>query len=138
MPERIQLRRTAGWRKPDGAIVVARPSKWGNPWRITDLGNQTDPHRPRYQIRHVDRDESLGTLGDWEIARSMAVSQFKCDLEAGRLAFTADDVRRELYGRDLACWCPPTPLNPNGSPKWPGWLCHGDILLDWATTGEQE
>lgn len=32
MPERIQLRRTEGWRKPEGAIVVARPTKWGNPF----------------------------------------------------------------------------------------------------------
>ncbi|WP_156803257.1 DUF4326 domain-containing protein, partial [Mycobacterium gordonae] len=34
MPSRIQLRRTKGWRKPEGAIVVARPSKWGNPFRL--------------------------------------------------------------------------------------------------------
>jgi hypothetical protein len=34
MPERIQLRRTKGWRKPEGAIVVSRPSKWGNPFRV--------------------------------------------------------------------------------------------------------
>lgn len=27
MPERIQLRRQRGWRKPEGAVVVARPSK---------------------------------------------------------------------------------------------------------------
>lgn len=33
-PRRIQLRRTKGWRKPEGAIVVARPSKWGNPFRV--------------------------------------------------------------------------------------------------------
>jgi hypothetical protein len=32
MPERIQLRRVKGWRKPEGAIVVSRPSKWGNPF----------------------------------------------------------------------------------------------------------
>lgn len=35
-PKRIQLRRTKGWRKPDGAVVVARPSKFGNPFRIVD------------------------------------------------------------------------------------------------------
>ena len=32
--KRIQLRRTKGWRKPEGAVVVARPTKWGNPWHI--------------------------------------------------------------------------------------------------------
>jgi hypothetical protein len=33
-PRRIQQRRTPGWRKPDGAISVARPHKWGNPFAI--------------------------------------------------------------------------------------------------------
>jgi hypothetical protein len=33
-PRRIQLRRTKGWRKPPGAVVVARPSKWGNPYPV--------------------------------------------------------------------------------------------------------
>lgn len=31
MPHRIRLSRAAGWRKPEGAVVVARPTKWGNP-----------------------------------------------------------------------------------------------------------
>ena len=30
MPERIQLSRKKGWRKPENTVVVARPSKWGN------------------------------------------------------------------------------------------------------------
>lgn len=34
MPKRIQLRRTKGWRKPAGAVVVSRPSKWGNPYPV--------------------------------------------------------------------------------------------------------
>jgi hypothetical protein len=33
-PKRIQLRRTRGWRKPDGAISAARPHKWGNPFAV--------------------------------------------------------------------------------------------------------
>lgn len=31
-PQRIQLRRSSGWRKPEGAVVVSRPTKWGNPF----------------------------------------------------------------------------------------------------------
>jgi Domain of unknown function (DUF4326) len=37
-PQRIQLRRTKGWRKPENAIVVSRPSKWGNPFNISEHG----------------------------------------------------------------------------------------------------
>jgi hypothetical protein len=38
MTERIQLRRTRGWRKPAGAIVVSRPSRWGNPFPVAEYG----------------------------------------------------------------------------------------------------
>lgn len=33
-PGRIQLSRARGWRKPPGAIVVSRPSAWGNPFPV--------------------------------------------------------------------------------------------------------
>ena len=33
---RLQLHRVKGWRLPIGAIVVARPSRWGNPRRVVD------------------------------------------------------------------------------------------------------
>jgi len=37
---RIQRRRTKGWRMPEGAVYVGRPSRWGNPYRtFSSLGN---------------------------------------------------------------------------------------------------
>jgi len=38
MPERIQQRRSKGWRMPDNAQSVARPSKWGNPYKVELAG----------------------------------------------------------------------------------------------------
>lgn len=35
-PKRIQRQRTKGWRKPQGAVIVDRTSKWGNPFKIGD------------------------------------------------------------------------------------------------------
>lgn len=35
-PRRIQLSRRKGWRMPDGAVSVARPTRWGNPFRLGD------------------------------------------------------------------------------------------------------
>jgi hypothetical protein len=90
-PERIQLRRTRGWRKPAGVVVVARPSRWGNPFR-------------------------LGIDGD----RATCVRLYRQALLAGDLGVTTEDVRRELAGRDLACWC------PLDEP------CHADVLLETA------
>ena len=77
-PARIQLRRTKGWRKPTAAIVVARPSRWGNPFRIA-----------------VDGD------------RTQCVALYREALTRGDLAFAVADVRDALAGRDLACWCRP-------------------------------
>jgi Domain of unknown function (DUF4326) len=37
-PRRVQLRRTKGWRKPPGAVVISRPGKWGNPYRVSEHG----------------------------------------------------------------------------------------------------
>jgi Domain of unknown function (DUF4326) len=37
-PRRVQLRRTKGWRKPPDAVVISRPSKWGNPYRVSEHG----------------------------------------------------------------------------------------------------
>jgi hypothetical protein len=34
MAKRIQRKRTKGWRMPDGAVYVGRPTKWGNPWKV--------------------------------------------------------------------------------------------------------
>lgn len=36
MPKRIQRSRKKGWRKPEGAVIVDRTSKWGNPFKIGD------------------------------------------------------------------------------------------------------
>lgn len=87
MSERIQLRRTKGWRKPEGAVVVSRPTKWGNPFMIGPI---------------VSAYPSLTV----EQCASFAVNQFKFDGRE-RLGYpSVDDIRRELAGRDLACWCP--------------------------------
>jgi Domain of unknown function (DUF4326) len=34
MPQRIQRKRTKGWRRPQDAIYVGRPSRWGNPYHV--------------------------------------------------------------------------------------------------------
>lgn len=83
MPERIQLRRTKGWRKPEGAIVVARPTKWGNPYRI---GEDDQAGNPR--------------------TAEEAVRLFRYSIDYWWGPEYAERVRAELAGRDLACWCP--------------------------------
>lgn len=73
----MRLERRAGWRKPEGAVVVARPGRWGNPFRV-------------------------GVHGD----RAACVAAFEAALLAGALPYDVAEVRARLAGRDLACWCP--------------------------------
>ena len=75
-------------------MVVARPSQWGNPFVVGD-----------------------------ERSRAQAVELFAAALtsdDGATLRFNVADVRRELAGRDLACWC------PLDEP------CHADVLLRLA------
>ena len=72
-------------------MVVSRPSPWGNPFH-------------------------LGVDGD----RARCVALYRDALGGGEFGFTTTDVRRELAGRDLACWC------PLDEP------CHADVLLEVA------
>lgn len=74
-PHRIQLRRTKGWKKPEGAIVVSRPSKWGNPYKASECSN--------------------GAAG--------AVHAFRVLVESEEE--TIAEIQRELRGKDLCCWC---------------------------------
>jgi hypothetical protein len=102
VPKRIQLKRAKGWRKPEGVVVVSRPSKWGNPFPVSmeyDIGATTE-REARALV--VQRFESLINEPEkWSIT----------------LPFTKDDIRAELRGHDLACWC---------SLSAP---CHADVLL---------
>lgn len=107
MPERIQRKRMKGWRMPEGAVYVGRPTKWGNPFQAGKVvyltGPKTGERADRAdvvrmyenRIRRVGGDEVIGL------------------------------IRAELAGRDLVCWC------PQDEP------CHADVLLRIAneTTG---
>lgn len=92
LPLRLRRSRARGSRlvSPNGlpVVCVSRGTRWGNPFVA-----------------------SSGLLRGW------SVEQFEAALLDGELGFTVEDVRQELRGKNLACWCPP------GEP------CHADVLL---------
>jgi hypothetical protein len=80
MPKRIQRKRTKGWKMPENAVYVGRPTLFGNMFTI--CGNETaqdvvDMYRAFVMANR--RPENGPTVGD---------------------------INRELRGKDLACWCP--------------------------------
>ncbi|MGW5387152.1 DUF4326 domain-containing protein [Nocardia sp. NPDC003963] len=117
-PKRIQRRRTRGWRMPEGAVYVGRPSKWGNPFRPVQrpsgLWIPTDDNDVTYE----------GPFHSYAAALGACVRLFvEVEVDLGLLADRADVT--ELRGKDLCCWC------PLDSP------CHADVLLAIANGKEQ-
>ena len=116
-PHRIQLRRTKGWRKPEGAVVVARPSKWGNPYKVT-------PFEGGWSVD--DYYEHHGVFEDERSARARAVELFEQYIQIFGLYEIPLDELAALHGRDLACWCPLMDEHGDHVP------CHADVLLEVA------
>lgn len=125
MPERIQRRRMAGWRMPEGAVCVTRPSKYGNP--IIIRRRKGEDGRWEWKVTGSPRYRSGPAFNLQHTARHEAKEQFKADLLRWRdIKYPSiDEIVRELAGKDLACWC------PLGEP------CHADILLEIANGGDR-
>lgn len=129
MPERIQLRRTKGWRKPEGAIVVSRPSKWGNPYkvgaRVVDPVNGVNPIAstsiPLGSASAGHEIQRIAFDGTRYVQRMYRIKDAATAVELYRrlMVFEGWDLS-ELRGHDLACWC------PLDQP------CHADVLLELA------
>jgi uncharacterized protein DUF4326 len=112
MPQRIQLRRTKGWRKPEGAIVVSRPSKWGNPFQVCRT-------RGKWEVEIIDDLKHRHVYGSFITkldATQQAVDLYRWHVEHGLYDPDRYDLT-ELTGKDLCCWCPLTSV------------CHADVLL---------
>ncbi|MBA3907927.1 MAG: DUF4326 domain-containing protein [Pseudonocardiales bacterium] len=100
-PRRVQRQRTKGWRMPEGAVYVGRPTAYGNPWTDADF-RYLIPDALGRRLAMVDKYETelclRGGTGEYDWV-------------------TLDEIRERLTGRDLACWC---------ALDLP---CHADVLL---------
>lgn len=161
-PKRIQLQRTKDWRKPEDAVVVSRPTRWGNPFVYRNKSRGLVHYGPTHLERfgrawdyegrisaagashHMwfSDDDVVETYVRWA-TRAELVELYRLTLteptpgmlmaypsRGGHfLKVTVDDIRRELAGKDLACWCGPLDL------------CHASLLLEiandpaWARDG---
>lgn len=130
MAERIQRRRTKGWRMPEGAVFVGRPTRWGNPWRKILVAPEDLPYKvaevanpPQGPVFRVDNPDA-GVTGKHYYgpdADFWLVANYWDHLRANPTLMKAAVV--QLEGKDLACWCPPERS------------CHADALLDVANPG---
>jgi hypothetical protein len=108
-PIRLQRSRARGSRlRADNGlpiVSVSRPGPWGNPFSSTLAAARSKDDKKRLRARSVAAFERA-LLG-----------------RSQRLPFSIADVRQELRGKNLACWC------PLDEP------CHADVLLRVANGG---
>lgn len=135
MPERIQRKRTKGWRMPAGAIYVGRPSRWGNPFAVGEYfvsrGPWADaPYPDVGPSRERDAVTGWGKPYREIVApvanRAHAVDLFRAHIAYENIYWAPDVIRAGLFGADLACWCPLDDEHGNRVP------CHADVLLELA------
>lgn len=117
-PTRIQRRRTKGWRLPENAVIVSRPSRFGNPFLIKDaIDAEMGEPRSACASNYAEW-LRVGTAGGW----------YEATYRVGRQVFDRRRILDELHtlrGRDLACTCPlPEPGQPDH--------CHAAVLLQLA------
>jgi hypothetical protein len=99
IPLRIQRRRTKGWHKPPNTIICTRPSRYGNIWRVGRLGVRSSIEAVRAHRRWIEQGEKLRRL-----------------LPENEWPPTIEEIRRDLSGRNLACWCHLCPKHAAGKP----------------------
>ena len=105
-PRRIQRQRTKGWRMPEGAVYVGRPSRWGNPFEV---GHFTASMAVDAYAVH------LSSYFGWRES-ALLRAFYPWPVESTELR----DWLAPLRGHDLVCWC------PLDQP------CHADVLLELA------
>jgi len=125
MPERIQQRRTRGWRKPANTVSVARPSRYGNPFRvgeravINDATGTVVDNSKRQEVTVRDRAHAVSLYRDaiegrtWVSAPCYPFIPRRHEIE-------------HLRGKNLMCFCPLEDAEGNRVP------CHADVLLELA------
>ena len=114
-PQRLQLSRHKGFNLQQSSIalnglpakIVARPGRWGNPFKIADIAKRYDLDPVDAQAKAVD------------LCTQWLIGALDKSLTPGP-APSRDLIRSELRGHNLACWCKP------GTP------CHAEVLIEIA------
>lgn len=114
MPERVQLKRTKGWRMPPNTVKVDRSTRWGNPFKWTEF-YRPGRNSPDDALAEAVRRFRACVIG-FESNGCFCPPNAAPDSYIGRIIADAHTLR----GKNLACWCKP------------GFPCHADVLLELA------
>lgn len=90
MAERIQRKRSKGWRMPENTVSVCRPGVFGNPFSV--LPNRRAGSRVGGAMGYL----AVPTVED-------AIECFELYLK--EKPELVELIKKELRGKNLACWC---------------------------------
>lgn len=145
-PQRIQRKRTKGWQMPPNTVYVGRGTRWGNPYRVgktkvrlPGIHGQDWEHEGRANKRSGEKhyfvhpDNSITYHWVQDATAEQCVELYQEYLSGAPYRDTCttrhwdkyqasmqEEIRAELAGKNLACWC------PLDQP------CHADVLLEIA------
>lgn len=81
-PQRVQLKRSKGWKMPADTLKIDRTTRWGNPFTQRDCGSVAAA-----------------------VAKHAAWMGGQIAAPDGREPPALADIRQALRGHHLACWC---------------------------------
>ena len=102
--KRVQRKRTKGYRMAINTKYVGRPTKWGNPFRVADLGAE----------------EAVKRYKECLLNNAMCYTYFdeiEASIQFDRFKWMSENLE-QLRGFDLACFCS---LSSQ---------CHADVLIE--------
>ena len=125
MPDRLHLSRKRGYRLPPGAVSVARPTVWGNPFKVGEAVSRDSPLWPYLAQQVPGEGEGLESVTPL-LRETVVAAHGWWFIQQPHLMLT---VAAQLGGRDLACWCLlPAPGEED--------VCHAAFLLAIANDAE--
>lgn len=111
-PHRVQLSRKKGWRMPENTVSVARPGRFGNPFKISECREAG--------YRGTDAEIASRCVEAFRVwLGPMWRNNWDGDVSAYARGQLLSGVAK-LAGKNLACWC------KLDQP------CHADVLLELA------
>lgn len=115
MPERVQLKRTKGWKMPPDTVKVDRSTKFGNPFPVDCYGQEkaVDMFRRFVAGNMSSMEMSTCSRQDWASSHDISLVHVRSQIQS---------MLPTLRGKNLACWCKP------------GEACHADVLLEIANS----
>jgi hypothetical protein len=120
MPIRIQRKRTKGWKMPENTVSVTRPGKWGNPFVVGKLYQNSAWYACMFPYDEFIKKYKEDGIKPTDASEAIKLYEIHIKKKIEMWPETMKKEIESLRGKNLACFC------PLDKP------CHADVLLKIA------